>query len=96
MAALVVGVAQGVTAAHAAANPCGPPVANPVACENTLPGDPPSDWQVSAGDPTIQGFATTMSVNVGQTESFKIKTPSTSVPHRHPAPGLLRRRRRAA
>jgi hypothetical protein len=53
--------------------------ANPVACENQLPGDPPSDWQVTgAGDSTIQGFATSMSVNVGQTESFKINTPSTA------------------
>src|SRR5260370_11031714 len=63
----------------AAANPCGPPVASVIACENTLPGDPPSDWQVSgAGDSTIQGFATAMSVNVGQTESFKINTPANS------------------
>ena len=63
----------------AAANPCGPPVVSVIACENSLPGDPPSDWQVSgAGDPTIQGFATSMSVNVGQTESFKIDTPATS------------------
>jgi hypothetical protein len=53
--------------------------ANPVACENALPGDAPSDWQVQgAGDATIQGFATNMSVNVGQTESFKISTPSTN------------------
>ena len=50
-----------------------------IACENTLPGDPPSDWQVNgAGDPTIQGFATSMSVDVGQTEYFKIDTPATS------------------
>ena len=63
----------------AAASPCGPPVTSVIACENTLPGDPPSDWQVSgAGDPTIQGFATSMSVNLGQTESFKINTPATS------------------
>ena len=53
--------------------------ANPVACENQLPGDPPSDWEVTgAGDATIQGFATSMSVDVGQTEYFKIDTPSTS------------------
>ncbi len=52
---------------------------NPIVCENALPGDPPSNWQVSGvGDPTIQGFATSMSVNVGQTESFKIKTPASS------------------
>ena len=31
-----------------------------------------------AGDPSIQGFATSMSVNVGSTISFKIKTPSTA------------------
>src|SRR6266581_1579632 len=63
----------------AAAGPCGPPVVSVIACENTLAGDPPSDWQVSgAGDSTIQGFATSMSVNVGQTESFKINTPASS------------------
>ena len=60
-----------------AAGPCGPPVTSVIACENTQPGDPPSDWQVSgAGDSTIQGFATSMSVNAGQTESFKISTPA--------------------
>ena len=63
----------------AAGGPCGPPVVNPVACENTLPGDPPSDWQVNGvGDSSIQGYATAMSVNVGQTISFKIKTPASS------------------
>jgi hypothetical protein len=59
----------------AAAGPCGPPVTSVIACENTQPGDPPSDWQVNGiGDSTIQGFATSMSVNVGETESFKIST----------------------
>ena len=63
----------------AAAGPCGPPVTSVIACENTLPGDPPSDWQVSgAGDPTIQGFATSISVNVGETVYFKINTPAAS------------------
>jgi Domain of unknown function (DUF4082)/Fibronectin type III domain len=63
----------------AAAGPCGPPVTSVIACENTLPGDPSSDWEVSGiGDSTIQGFATSMSVNAGQTESFKISTPATS------------------
>ena len=63
----------------AAASPCGPPVTSVIACENTLPGDPPSDWQVSgAGDSTIQGFATSMSVNAGETENFKINTPAKS------------------
>ena len=34
----------------------------------------------ASGDPTIQGYATSMSVNAGQTESFKIKT---TVDHYH-------------
>jgi hypothetical protein len=60
-------------------DPCTPPVTNQVACENTKPGDPPSDWQVSGiGDPTIQGFATQMSVNLGQKIDFKINTPASS------------------
>jgi hypothetical protein len=51
---------------------------NPIVCENQLPGDPASNWQVDGvGDPTIQGFTTSMGVNVGQTVSFKISTPST-------------------
>ena len=60
-----------------AAAACSTPVT--IACENSLPGDPPSDWQVSgAGDSTIQGYATQAGVNVGQTVSFKIDTPSTA------------------
>src|SRR5689334_14360669 len=63
----------------AAAGPCGPPVTSVIACENTKAGDPTSDWQVSgSGDATIQGFATSMSVQPGQTISFKINTPSRS------------------
>ncbi|HEY1285353.1 MAG TPA: DUF4082 domain-containing protein [Solirubrobacterales bacterium] len=62
-----------------AADPCAAPVTNKVACENTKPGDPPSDWQIDGiGDASIQGFATQMSVNVGQTVDFKIKTPASS------------------
>jgi len=64
--------------AQAKAEECGS-APNPIVCENALPGDPPSNWQVKGvGDPTIQGYATAMSVNVGQTESFKIKTPASS------------------
>jgi Domain of unknown function (DUF4082)/Fibronectin type III domain/Bacterial Ig domain len=52
---------------------------NPIQCENALPGDPESDWQPGTpDDPSIEGFATQMSVNAGQTEQFKIKTSSTS------------------
>jgi fibronectin type 3 domain-containing protein len=72
-------LAMSASRAAAAGDPCAPPVTNKVACENTKPGDPPSDWQIEGvGDPSIQGFATSMSVNVGQAVYFKIKTPASS------------------
>ena len=49
-----------------------------MACENSLPGTPQSVWDSGTGDASIQGFATQMSVNVGQTIQFKINTPSTA------------------
>jgi len=50
----------------------------PIVAENSFPGNPASEWDVSgAGDPSIQGFATDISVNKGQTVSFKVKTDST-------------------
>jgi len=55
---------------------CAPP-ANAIVAENCLPGNPQSEWDVStgdAGDPSIQGFATDISVNRGGTVFFKIKT----------------------
>ena len=61
----------------AAADPCGPPVVSVIACENSKAGTPTSDWDISgAGSSSIQGFATTMSVNPGETVRFKINTPS--------------------
>jgi hypothetical protein len=77
VAALVVALASVVAVstappAAAAGSSCGPTI-NPIACENQQTGDPASDWQVSgAGDSTLQGFATSMSVNAGQTVSFKV------------------------
>jgi hypothetical protein len=48
---------------------------NPIVDENALPGNPSSEWDIDgAGDLTIQGFATSISVNKGQTIRFKIKT----------------------
>ncbi len=74
--ALVSSVLLGFRPAPAqAAGPCGPPVVNPVACENTLPGNSSTDWEVGgSGDTSIQGFATDISVNKGATISFKIST----------------------
>ena len=80
-----------------AADPCGAG-GNPVACENSKPGDDPSRvGHQGAGDSTIQGFATTTSVAPGQTVRFKIKAqtrfhrrrlPARLLPgSRRPAPG---------
>ena len=53
--------------------------ANPIACENLLPGTPASVWDISKGEgTTIQGFAAPFSVNIGQTVQFKIESPATS------------------
>jgi hypothetical protein len=53
--------------------------ANAIVAENCLAGNPASDWDTgpeSAGDLTIQGFATDISVNQGSTAFFKINTPA--------------------
>ncbi len=48
---------------------------NPIVAENNLPGNPSSEWDISgAGDLSIQGFATDISVNKGQSIYFKINT----------------------
>ena len=58
--------------------PCDPPITNPILCENTKPGNPSSEWDVSgSGDPSIQGFATDISVNHGATVRFKVDTDAT-------------------
>ncbi|HKB13855.1 MAG TPA: N,N-dimethylformamidase beta subunit family domain-containing protein, partial [Vicinamibacterales bacterium] len=58
--------------------------ANPttIADENRLkPGA--TDWDISAaGDPDIQGFATDISVNVGETVHFKILAPGATAGYR--------------
>jgi hypothetical protein len=61
--------------AHAApGDPCAAP-ADVIACENSKPGTPQSVWGVSGGgDPSIQGYATQMSVNHGEQVQFKVKT----------------------
>lgn len=53
--------------------------ANAIEAENCLPGNPSSQWDVSgAGDSTIQGFGTDISVNASQTIGFKINTDATA------------------
>src|SRR5688572_1608865 len=61
--------AQGRQAAAPAArqaNPCAAP-ANRIIAENCRPGNPATEWDINGdGDPTIQGFSTDVSYNVGE------------------------------
>ena len=71
--------------------------ANAIEAENCLPGTAQTTWDISgAGDSTIQGFTTDISVNVGQTVSFKINTNATNYKTGHLSPGLLRRKGRSS
>ena len=67
-----------VISSPASADACSP-MTNPVACENSKAGAPSSEWDISdSGDDTIQGFATDISVNVGGSINFKIKTTASA------------------
>ncbi len=69
------------TSASAQTFGCSPAMANDIVCENSKTGTPSSTWNLpngGAGDSTIQGFATDISVNQGQTISFKINTTATA------------------
>jgi len=51
---------------------------NKIALENMKTGNPQSEWGIEGdGNGTIQGFATQISTNIGQTVDFKIATDST-------------------
>src|SRR5712671_840013 len=51
---------------------CGP---NPIVCENLQAGNPKIEWDVAgSGDSTLQGFATDISANKGDTLGFKVTT----------------------
>ncbi len=66
------------TPAAAATDPCGA-AGSPVTCENSKPGNPQSEWDVTgSGDAALQGFATQMSVNIGNTVHFKIKATASN------------------
>lgn len=69
-------IAVTVTDVSEAASCLNPP--NEIYAENCLPGNPPSEWDVNgAGDANIQGYATDISVNQGQTVFFKVDTDAT-------------------
>jgi hypothetical protein len=64
------------TGRTAAKDPCAAP-ANAIVAENCKPGNPSTEWDVNgAGDPSIQGFSTDISYNLGETAQFKIRTDS--------------------
>ena len=76
----------------ASPGPCDAPIVNPIVCENSKPGNPPSEWDISgAGDPSIQGFATEISVNQGETRSLQDRHRRRRLSARHLPYGLLRR-----
>ena len=80
LTALAVGTLLAVLAAPASAQtgPCAAPITNPIACENTKPGNPASEWDVAgSGSTSIQGYATAIGVDQGQAVSFKVDTPSS-------------------
>ena len=53
-------------------------MSNEIVAENLLPGTPQSVWGLSgAGSTNIEGFATDISINHGDTVEFKINTDST-------------------
>lgn len=63
-------------AAPPAASACAAP-ANKIVAENCRPGNPRTEWDINAdGDPTIQGLASDISVNVGESVDFKVRTHS--------------------
>jgi len=57
----------------------GPCATNAITQENCLTGNPSSEWDINgAGDSSIQGFATQISVNRGSTVQFKVSTNATN------------------
>ncbi|MGF1664207.1 MAG: DUF4082 domain-containing protein [Kineosporiaceae bacterium] len=82
VAALAAGTVVSVAAPASAVTVFGqacPAGQSAVVCENARPGTPASTWDINGiGDASIQGFATSMSVNLGQRVDFKIKTDATA------------------
>lgn len=55
-------------------------MSNSIVIENQKPGAPPSEWMLEPGEASssIEGFATSMSTNLGNTVDFKINTDSNN------------------
>src|SRR5476649_1784065 len=64
------------TAAAVPADPCASP-ANKIIADNCKPGNPSTEWDINGvGDPSIVGFPTDISYNLGETARFKVRTDS--------------------
>src|SRR5262245_26327869 len=65
----IAGILSSIVPLGAQSGSCTPPTGNPIVCENQLTGNPASEWDLPsaspAGDASIQGFATDISVNRG-------------------------------
>ena len=94
---LVALAAYTIRAANAAGDdPCTPPVQNPIVCENSKPGNPPSEWDVSgAGDCQHPGLRHRHQRRPGPDRPLQGRHERDRLPPRHLPDGLLRRRRRA-
>ena len=79
LAATTVGLASRSSSAQRApqaASACTNPP-NKIVAENCKPGSPSTEWDINgSGDPRIQGFATDISVNIGESIAFKIASDS--------------------
>lgn len=53
-------------------------MSNAVVLENQNQGTPRSEWDITQASTSIEGFTTEMSVNLGESVDFKIKTDSTN------------------
>ena len=74
---------------------------NKIVLENQKTGTPESTWAIhgsidNQGDSQIEGFATQISTNAGQTVNFKIDTSFERLYARYLSARLLRRQRRAS
>ncbi|HEX5474874.1 MAG TPA: N,N-dimethylformamidase beta subunit family domain-containing protein [Vicinamibacterales bacterium] len=79
VAMVVAGRAPFIRLVAQAPDPCSGDSINPIACENSKPGNPESEWDINgAGSTSIQGFATAISVDHGQTVHFKVDTNATA------------------
>ena len=74
----VAGIVMFMSLSNTSGGPSDRSATSVIADENSLDGDPQSELVSGAGDQALQGFATAVSVNVGETVYFKIDTTVSS------------------